>query len=99
MPAITRNLKNDCYHSESLHRDLQQKLNTTKFVSVINFNMLLAILDSSHYQKSQKWLPPLTESIDLQEKANTTGFGSIFNFNFNFNVLSVILDGSHYQTQ
>ena len=60
MASITKNHKNDPYYSQTAHRELQQKINTTK--SIFNFNILSAILDGSHYQHSQKWLPSLTES-------------------------------------
>ena len=50
MPAITKNHKNSCLGSTI-------KLTITKFESIFNLNMLLAILDENRYQKSQKWLP------------------------------------------
>ena len=63
MATTTRNHKNDPYHAQSQHGDLQQKQNTTKFGSIFNFNMLSAIMDDTHYLDSQKRLPSLTESI------------------------------------
>ena len=55
MSAITRNYKNGCHGSTIEDEDLQQQTPTIpKFGSVFNLNMLLAILDVSHYQKSQK---------------------------------------------
>ena len=45
MPAITR------YHQK---KTKSQKPNSTKFGSIINFSIMSAILDGSHYQKSQK---------------------------------------------
>ena len=56
MKMNTKNHKNDCHDSTIQPRDLQPKLNMTKFGSIFNFNMLLVILDGSHYRKSQKWL-------------------------------------------
>ena len=43
--------------NDSTIRDLQQKPNTTKFGSVFNLNMLLAILEGNYFHKSQKWWP------------------------------------------
>ena len=40
----------------SMTADLQQKLNITNFGSIFNLNMLWVILDSSNYQKWQKYL-------------------------------------------
>ena len=57
MSAITKNHKNGCHFSKIDDRDLQKKPNPTKFGSTNNFDMLSAILDVSHYLKSQKWLP------------------------------------------
>ena len=51
--AITRNHRNGNYNSLGQHRDLQQKPNLTQFGSIFNFNVMSAILDSSHYHKSQ----------------------------------------------
>ena len=61
MAAITRNHNNECYHSQT-QQTYNKKPNTTKVGSIFSFNMLLAILDSSHCQKSQKWLPLVAES-------------------------------------
>ena len=49
MAAITSNHKNGCHGLI-----IQDKLNITIFWSVFNLNMFLAMLDGSHYQKSQK---------------------------------------------
>ena len=49
MAAITRIHKSGYHHSQSEHRDVQQ-MNTNNSRSIVNFNMLLAILDGSHYQ-------------------------------------------------
>ena len=38
------------HHSQSQNRELQLKPNTTKFGSIFIFNVLLALLDGSHYQ-------------------------------------------------
>ena len=58
MAAMSKNLTNDYYGSMVKNRDLQQRLSITKFGSIFNVNMLSAILsailNSSHYQKSQK---------------------------------------------
>ena len=51
--AIISDHKNGNYNSESQHRDLQP--NPTKFGLMFNLNIMSAILDFSHYQKSQKW--------------------------------------------
>ena len=47
--------KNGCHCSSVQDRDLQWKLNITKFRSMLNLIMLSAILIVSHYQKSWKW--------------------------------------------
>ena len=44
MAAITRNYKSGCHYTQSQQRDLQQKLNTIKFGSIFNLNMLSALL-------------------------------------------------------
>ena len=54
--VITKNHKNGCHGSTIKNKNLQQKLKNTNFGSISNLNMLFTILDSSHYQKSQKWL-------------------------------------------
>ena len=45
-----------------INTDLQQKPNITIFQSIFNYCIMLAILDVSHYQKSQKWQLQLIES-------------------------------------
>ena len=55
MVVVTKNHEHGDHGSIIEDRDLKWKPNTTKFGSIFNFNMLLAILDGSHYQKSQKW--------------------------------------------
>ena len=57
MAAITKKSQNGHCDSTVQDRDLQQRPDATKFGSVFNLNMMSAILDDSHYQKSQKWLP------------------------------------------
>ena len=52
MAAITRIHKNYPYHSQNQHKDLEYKVDATKFGPIFNFNMLLAILDGIHYQNS-----------------------------------------------
>ena len=57
-----------------------QELNTTKYGSIFDINMLsailLAILDGSHYQKLHKWLPLLLYLRQrLATELNTTMFG------------------------
>ena len=54
MAAITTNHKIDIYNLQNQHRDLEQKLNPTKFGSIFNFNMMLTTLDGSHYHKPKK---------------------------------------------
>ena len=54
----TKNHKHGCHNSTIQHGNyLHLKLNTAMFGSIFNLDMLLAILDASHYQKQQKWLP------------------------------------------
>ena len=48
--AIIRNHTSGCHCSQSHCRDLQQKSSSSKFGSIFNFNMLSALLDTSHYQ-------------------------------------------------
>ena len=48
-------IKTDCHGSTVQDRDLQWKLNITKFRSMLNLIMLSAILIVSHHQKSWKW--------------------------------------------
>ena len=43
--TITRNHRNGNYKSWSQHRDLKPKLNSSKFESIFNFNIMSAILD------------------------------------------------------
>ena len=79
-------------HGCSIEDDnLQQKLSTATFWSIFNLNILLiissAILDGSHYQKSQK----------IQQKPYTTKFGSVLNLNMLQVILLPILDVSHSQ--
>ena len=73
-----QNDKNGNYNSWSQHRDLQPKLNPTKFGSIFNFNKMSALLDFSHYQNHKNgnynsW----SQHRDLQPKQNPTKFGSI----------------------
>ena len=41
-----------CHGSIVKDKGLQQNLNTTKLGLIFNLNMLMAIFDGSHYQKS-----------------------------------------------
>ena len=61
LPAIldgrrTKNHKNDWHNSTIQHGDLHWKLNTAKFGSIFNLDMLLTTLDRSYYQKPSKLL-------------------------------------------
>ena len=53
--TINRVHKNGSHVATIKDKDLQQKLNTSKFWSVFNLNVLPTILDGRHYQDSQKW--------------------------------------------
>ena len=69
--AIMRNHKNSIYNSWSQHRDLKSKMNLTMFGSIFNFNMISAILDFGHYQKSQKWhLCEITKTAFITHRVN-----------------------------
>ena len=52
---------------------------------------LSAILDGSHYQKSQNnYNGPMVQNSDLPQTLSTTKFGSIFNLNMLLGILAVI---------
>ena len=50
MAEVIGNDRNDFHGSTIKDKDLQQKLTTPKFEPIFKFNMLLAILDGSHYR-------------------------------------------------
>ena len=69
MAAINKYHKNGYHGCIITTTDLQLKPNITKFAWIFHLNMLLAILDGSNYQKSQKkWLPWLYVKDRLEAK-------------------------------
>ena len=92
--AITKKHKNGFHDSIIQHRDFQQKLNTIKFWSIFDGNILSAILYSSPYQNSPKWFVWFNYSKQkFAPKLNTIKSGSVFYLD----ILLAILDSSHYQ--